>query len=268
MPKPVLKSRTRTIEEWNEELRKSRIGALQRRVARAAEEQRMHRSPKPCIDWQSQFWPILPPSPSDNAAKAIRTKWLREALPVSRKWFKRAKGIVQTAVLIRHVGWEGKAPLTESARKRNWNGCLAIKQDAWRLMRLLRDFGGLRVRGVEQFNHRTSPQIVAELDRLDQMLAAASMAGGRNTGTGDVPPKEGGAGTRGANANARMIDLMAKKQEARYYTAEKWRVALGYKSASTIKETPAWKHLEELRTNRKAERGLKRAHRAVGRRRT
>lgn len=101
------------------------------------------------------------------------------------------------------------------------------------------------------------------LDRLDdgeaadpdyQSAASQDEAAQR---TADSPGAK-----RGANANARMIDKLAKLPESKHWTADKWANALGYRSASTIKETKTWKGLATLRDAARAERRLTTAQQA------
>jgi hypothetical protein len=68
-------------------------------------------------------------------------------------------------------------------------------------------------------------------------------------------------GRRKASANVRMIDMIQKRPDSQFWQAAKWAATLGYRSSSTIKETPTWKSLTELRAAVRAERNLTRAKR-------
>lgn len=107
----------------------------------------------------------------------------------------------------------------------------------------------------------------------DSQHAGAAAANGETSGDPSTGGKssvrydrDGQAPNNSANANARMLDTMVKRPESKFWSARQWADALGYRSASTIKETLAWRELAKLRQNRKAEAGLDHAERHVGRR--
>jgi hypothetical protein len=107
----------------------------------------------------------------------------------------------------------------------------------------------------------------ARLRLVASTRAAPSDQGKENGGAGPTPQESAteqgqehaANGRRRAKvtAAARMIDLI-KDPDTHGWTAERFRVKLGYKSRTTITNTPAWKQLEVARESAR----LQRAERA------
>jgi hypothetical protein len=56
------------------------------------------------------------------------------------------------------------------------------------------------------------------------------------------------------SVSARMLETMSKQPESHGWTAEQWRAHVGCRSASTVKESAAWKSLQRMKAQAKLDR--------------
>lgn len=102
-------------------------------------------------------------------------------------------------------------------------------------------------------------------DMIGGEMSAAT--GGQPQGANEAGEDSGRAGDS-ANANDRMkAELAANLSEVKGLTARQWAKRLGYRSASTITDTPTWKELSMLRADAKAQKATDRHRRSNTKRR-
>ncbi len=203
--------------------------------------------PEPPPAW----WAVPVEPPGDVAAIRARIKRLREGGGEGKAWRE----------------WDGPPPGEVSVSRPHLVPLVVL----WQSLAAVGEALGEKVPPMPNLQHDADvtgylggsryPDAWGEYHQA--LSVAASFVDSLSPVPQNAPPAEGEppAGRR-PGANARMIDVLSKKQDAKFWTAAKWAVHLGYKSESTIKETAAWKELSKLRAVARAERGMNAAKRA------